>query len=144
MIPFLIFLHVLAAAVWLAGALWVAGDVRRTLALGKPHVDALAARVRPALVVDTLGAVATFATGVLLMWAVGFKFVRPGVNAGILFALLRVGVLVLLRRPWGRILARVQAGEGVSPADPAARRMSMLAGIAHTLWLAALAAMLWV
>lgn len=144
MIPLLIFLHVLAVSVWIAGALWVAGDVRRTLALGKPHVDALAARVRPALVVDTLGAVATFATGVLLMWAVGFKFVRPGVNAGILLALLRVVVLVLLRRPWGGILARVQAGEVVSPADPAARRMSMLAGIAHTLWLAALAAMLWV
>lgn len=141
MIALLIFLHVLAVSVWIAAALWVAGDVKRTLALGKPHLDALASRVRPALGLDAIGAVATLVTGVLLMWAVGFANVRAGVNAGIVLALLRMGVLAFMRRAWRGILARVQAGEAVSPADPAARRMAMLAGIAHTLWLLALATM---
>ncbi len=141
MIALLIFLHVLAIAVWIAAALWVAGDVKRTLALGKPHVDALASRVRPALGLDAAGAVATFATGILLMWAVGFANVRQGVNAGFVLALLRVGALFGLRRAWGGIVTRVQAGEAVSPTDPAARRMVMFAGIAHTLWLLALATM---
>ena len=38
----LVFLHVLAAALWMAAALWVSGDVRRTLAMGRPYVDGLA------------------------------------------------------------------------------------------------------
>jgi hypothetical protein len=135
------FLHILSISVWMAAALWATGDVRRTLALGRPHVDALAARIRPALGLDGAAGVATVATGALLMWAQGLGHPRLGVSVGILLTLVRLGLLVALRRAWRSLAARIAAGEPVSPGDAGARRMAMLGGIAHTLWLLALAAM---
>lgn len=140
LIPLFLFLHVLSISVWIGAALWLAGDVKRTLALGKPHVDALAARIRPELGLDAAAAIATFATGILIMWAEAAP-PRPGVAAGMAFAVARVIVLVAMRRFARAVVGRVQAGEAVSPSDPAVKRMGMLSGIAHTLWLLALAGM---
>ena len=64
----LVFLHVLAISTWIGAAIWVAGDVKRALAMGKPHVDVLAARIRPALGLDAGAGIATIVTGALL-WA---------------------------------------------------------------------------
>lgn len=135
------FLHILAMSAWLAAALWVTGDVRRTLAFGRPHVDALAARVRPALGLDAAAGIATLVTGVLLLWAEGFVQPRLGITAGIVLTLARLALVASLRRGWRSIAARLQAGDAVSPGDPAARRLAMLGGVAHTLWLLALAGM---
>jgi hypothetical protein len=137
----LVFLHVISVSAWLGAALWLAGDVRRTLALGRPHVDALAARVRPPLGLDAVAGIATLVTGLLLMWEGGMGHPRFGISAGIVLTLLRFGALAAMRGAWRRLLARLRAGEAVPAADPAARRLSMFAGIAHTLWLLALAGM---
>jgi hypothetical protein len=137
----LVFLHVLSMALWIAAGLWVAGDVRRTLAAGRPQVDALPARVRPALGLDAAAGLATLATGALLVWELGLGMPRPGISAGIVLALVRLGVLAGVRRSWRAIAARLQRGEPVAASDPAARRLSMLAGVAHALWLLALAGM---
>lgn len=136
----LVFLHVLVTSVWIGAALWVAGDVRRALALGRPHSDALAARVRPALGLDAAAGLATVVTGGLLVWeqAVG---VRLGITIGFLVTLARLGVVASMRRAFRDVVARLQAGEAVAPSDASARRISMLSGIAHTLWLVALATM---
>lgn len=136
----LVFLHVLVTSVWIGAALWVAGDVRRALALGRPHSDALAARVRPALGLDAAAGLATVVTGGLLVWeqAVG---VRLGITVGFLVTLARLGVVASMRRAFRDVVARLQAGEAVAPSDASARRISMLSGIAHTLWLVALATM---
>jgi hypothetical protein len=136
----LVFLHVLATSIWIGAALWVAGDVRRALALGRPHSDALAARIRPALGLDAAAGVATVVTGGLLVWeqAVG---VRLGITIGFVLTLARLGVLASMRRAFRDVAARVRAGEAVQPSDASARRISMLSGIAHTLWLVALATM---
>lgn len=136
----LVFLHVLVTSVWIGAALWVAGDVRRALALGRPHSDALAARVRPALGLDAAAGLATVVTGGLLVWeqAVG---VRLGITVGFLATLARLGVVASMRRAFRDVVARLQAGEAVAPSDASARRISMLSGIAHTLWLVALATM---
>jgi hypothetical protein len=141
LIPLFIFLHVLAISAWIAGALWLAGDVKRTLALGKAHVDMLAGRVRSALGLDAIGAVATFATGILIMWAEAWAPPRAGIAAGILFALARGFALAVVRRSARSVVGRAQAGEAVSPADPAVKRISMFSGIAHLLWVLALAGM---
>jgi hypothetical protein len=138
---FLVFLHVVSTAAWLAAGLWVAGDVRRTLDLGRPHVDALAGRVRPALGLDAAAGVATLVTGALLLWEAGMGHPRLGISLGIVFTLARLALLALARRSWRSILGRLQQGEPVAPRDPAARRLGMLGGIAHTLWLLALAGM---
>jgi hypothetical protein len=140
-IDLLRFLHVLAISIWIGASLWSAGDVRRTLALGRPHVDALAARLRPALGLDAAAGIAALVTGGLLMWAQDLGHPRPGIAAGIVLTLVRLGVLAALRRVSRSILARVQAGEPVPSGDPAARRLGMLSGIAHTAWLLALAGM---
>jgi hypothetical protein len=137
----LVFLHVLATASWFGATLWLATDVRRTLALGRPHPDALAARVGPPLGLDALAGVATLATGLLLMWEGAMGHPPPGISAGIVLALVRLGVLAAMRGATRRIIARLRAGEAVAPGDPAARRLAMLSGIAHTAWILALAGM---
>lgn len=141
LIPLFLFLHVLSISVWLGATLWLTGDVKRSLALGKPHADALAARIAPALGLDAVAAIATFATGILVMWAEGWAPPRPGVGAGIVLALARAVVLVVVRRSVRSAVGRAQAGEAVSPSDPAVRRAVMLTGIAHLLWVLALAGM---
>jgi hypothetical protein len=137
----LVFLHVLSIAAWFGAALWVAGDVKRSLALGGAHAGALAAAVRPKLGLDAAAGVATVATGLLLMWEEGMTRPRFGITAGVVLTLLRLGLLASIRRAFRSIAARVAAGEPVAPGDPAARRMSMLSGIAHLLWALALAGM---
>jgi hypothetical protein len=137
----LLFLHVLSIAMWIAAALWVSGDVKRSLASGKPNVDLLNARVRPALGLDLAAGVATIVTGSLLVWEERLGMPRIGLTAGIVLTLVRIGVLAALRSAYRSIYARLQAGEAVPVTDPAARRMSMLSGMAHTLWLLALAGM---
>lgn len=137
----LLFLHVLAISAWIGAALWVAGDVRRALAMGKPHVDALAARIKPALGLDAAAGIATMVTGALLMWEEGMGRPRLGITAGIVLAVARLGLLGAMRRAWRGILARIRAGEAVAADDPAAKRMSMLSGMAHAMWLLALAGM---
>lgn len=137
----LVFLHVLAISAWIGAALWVAGDVKRALAMGKPFVDALPARVRPALGLDAVAGIATIVTGGLIMWEEQLGKPRFGIAAGIVLALVRLGLLGAMRRTWRGLLARIQAGEAVPASDPSARRMSMFSGIAHTMWLLALAGM---
>lgn len=138
----LVFLHVLAVSVWMAAALWVSGDVSRALGLGRPYVDALAARVRPKLGLDAAAGIATLVTGLLLMWEEGMKHPRIGISVGIVLTLARLGVLAAMRRAWRDIASRLQRGEAVPSTDRAARRMAMFSGIAHTLWLLALAGMI--
>ncbi len=137
----LVFLHVLSIAAWLAAALWVPGDVKRALAVGGPHPGALAASVRPQLGLDAAAGIAAVVTGLLLMWETSMTRPRLGIALGIAFALVRLGLLASMRRAFRALAARVAAGEPVAPGDPSARRMSMLAGIAHLLWALALGGM---
>jgi len=135
------FLHILTGAAWLGAALWVAGDVRRTLALGPPHLAGLAARVNPALGLDLWAGVATVLLGlVYMLWIGGHPGV--GVMIGFTLALLRVAVTAAFVRPaWNKVAARIAAGEAVPATDPGARKLGMWSGIGHGLWLAILASM---
>ncbi len=137
----LVFLHVLSISVWMAAALWVSGDVNRALALGRPYVDALAARVRPKLGLDAAAGVATVITGALIMWEEHLGKPRIGITIGIVLTLARLGLLAAMRRSWRSIAERLGRGEQVASGDPAPRRMAMYSGIAHTMWLLALAGM---
>jgi hypothetical protein len=135
------FLHVLSISLWIAAVLWVSGDVRRTIALGRPHVDALESRVRPAFGLDVSAAIATVASGTLLLVAQGISRPRFGIVAGFVLALGRVGVLTALHRVWRSLAERLRQGEEIAPYHRTVRRIAMLSGIAHALWLAALAGM---
>ena len=137
----LVFLHVLSISVWIGAALWVSGDVSRALALGRPHVDALAAQIRPKLGLDAAAGIAAVVTGALLMWEEQIGKPRLGLTVGIVATLVRLGVLAGMRRAWKSIAERLGRGEPVERRDAAARRMAMLSGIAHAMWLVALAGM---
>ncbi len=135
------FLHILAASAWLGATLWVAGDVRRTLALGKAEAAALGARVSPALSLDLAAGVLVLVTGLLVVF---FRGVQPrvGIMIGFALTLIRLGVVAGGLRPaWRSIAARLQAGDAVPAADAPVKRIAMFSGIAHTLWLVALACM---
>lgn len=134
------FLHILAAASWLGAALWTPGDVRRTLALGKPYTDALSRRARPALALDLWTGVATLLTGIALIALEG-GVPRIGVTVGFAAVLLRLGLLLGAMRPaLHRIEGAIQAGD-LPAAEPAAKRLAMFSGIGHLLWVVALAGM---
>jgi hypothetical protein len=134
------FLHLVAMAVWLGAALWVPGDVKRTLALGPPHVARLGQRVRPALRLAVWAGVATIATGTGLTMTGGSR--RPGIVVGFVIALflLILGMTILL--PAGkRAAALAESGGDLAEAQRLARSLAAFAGVGHLLWLAALAAM---
>jgi hypothetical protein len=136
------FVHVACAAAWLGAALWVPGDVRRTLTRGRPAVDALAARAGPALGFDVIAGAAAILTGVLLMAVT--RNHGTGIVVGFVAAIARFLLVLLALRPaWGKVQAAIAAGGDLAGAEAPARRMGMLSGIAHTLWLIALAGMFW-
>jgi hypothetical protein len=135
------FLHILAASAWLGATLWVASDVRRTLAHGRPYPAGLAARVNPAIGLDLAMGIATVFTGLLVLTAQG-GHPRTGIMIGFALALVRIGVVLAGLRPaWRAVATRLAAGQDVPPADAPVKRMAMWSGMAHTLWLVALATM---
>jgi hypothetical protein len=135
------FLHILTASTWLGATLWVASDVRRTLARGPGEAGALDARVSPALRLDLVTGGLVLVTGVLLL-VVGGVHPRAGIMIGFALTLVRLGVVgVGLLPAWRAIASRLQTGEAVPATDAPVKRMAMLSGIAHTLWLVALAVM---
>jgi hypothetical protein len=136
-----LFLHVLAAATWLGAALWTPGDVRRTLALGPPHAEALVGRAGTALSLDLWAGLATLLTGLAALGLHG-GVPRPGIVVGLVAVLVRLGLLVVGTMPaWRRVAGAIRAGD-LAAAGSAARRLAALAGPAHLLWLVALAGMI--
>ncbi len=141
MIDLFRFVHVLSISLWIAAALWVSGDIRRTVALGTPNPEALSSRLRPAFSLDLSAAIATVASGILLFVSEGTSRPRVGIVLGFVLALVRAGVLTGVRRLWRSLAERLKAGEEIPPSNPTVRRIAALAGLAHTLWLVALAGM---
>jgi hypothetical protein len=132
--------HVLSAATWLGAAIWTPGDVRRTLALGKPHLDTLPRRVKPAMALDLWAGIGTLVTGIV---AIGLQggVPRAGVMVGLAAVLVRLAVLTpAMRVAFRRVEAAVGAGD-VGAAEAPARRLGMLGGLGHLLWVVALAGM---
>jgi hypothetical protein len=144
-IQLLIFLHVLSVATWLGATLWVAGDVRRTLGLGKPFVTALPARVASALRLDHYAGAATVLTGLALIAYQEMSMRRHptvGIVIGLVLALARLGLSGAALGPaWRKLAARIAAGDEVPATDPAVKRLGMLSGIGHALWVLALVTM---
>ena len=140
LLPAVLFVHVLAAATWLGAALWTPGDVRRTLARGKPHADLLSSRALPAVWLDVWAGVATFVTGAI---AVGLEGGRPrtGIMIGMAAVLVRLALAALVLLPAWKAVGRAVARGELDAAQRPAKRMAMYSGIGHLLWVVALAGM---
>ncbi|GEJ59510.1 hypothetical protein [Anaeromyxobacter diazotrophicus] len=137
------FLHVLAAAVWIGSALFWPGAVRRAVAAApaQPPSPALAL-ARSGLALDLAFGLATIATGLLYL-AMGEVPIRHGIEAGMLFALLRLALLSALARPALRGVTEGLAAGDLELARAASRKLPAYAGAAHLLWLLALIGMVW-
>jgi hypothetical protein len=134
-------LHLVAMALWLGAALWVPGDVRRTLALGAPHLAALPSRIRPALRINVWAGAATIVSGIALAGLA--RSSRLGIVIGFALALVLFILDMTIVLPAGkRIAAAIEAGGGeLSDAQRLSKSLSAFSGVGHLLWLAALLAM---
>jgi hypothetical protein len=141
LVTIVLFLHVLSATTWLAAALWTAGEVRRTLALGRPHTDALRNRARPTLSLDLWAGVATVVTGLAMIGLQG-GVPRIGVLVGLVAALARLAIMGLALLPASKAVWRALEMSDLAGAAAPAKRLGMLAGIGHLLWLIALGGMI--
>ena len=97
------FFHLLAMSIWVGAGFTGPIDALRTLRLGKPHTDGLAARLRWIGRILAAAGTVTIATGLAFVFLKGgFKAVSPRIHAGILFSVLvfavgGVGVAPVLR-----------------------------------------------
>ncbi len=135
-------LHFLGMAVWFASALSIGGDVRKTIARGKPHTDVLADRVDRQINIGLIASLVTIGSGLGLIFALGgFASVGPRIHAGFSLALVTVAVEVLGLRPTvGRLRAALGAGDG-RDLRALTGRVAMFAGITHSLKLVTLVLM---
>ena len=134
---FLRLIHFVGMAIWFGGGFSLASDARRTAALGKPHTDALEARLDRVLKIGLVGAVATIGSGLAMIFARGgMKAVAPPIHIGLTLALLAFAVEAFA----GRGAVR---GIGAALANPddarrALGKLGMVTGIGHALKLVTL------
>lgn len=135
-------LHFLGMAVWFAGALSIATDVRKTIARGKPHTEILAQRVSRTIDIGTIAAVVTIVSGLAMIFALGgFKAISPRIHAGFGLAIVTLAVEIILLKPAvSRLGGALESGDG-RELRPMAGRIGMFAGITHALKLVILVLM---
>lgn len=127
--------HILSMAFWLASGLWVAGDMRRTLALGKPHTELMVARIERSKHITIASALLTLASGLGIVFAQGgFSAmpVRIHLGIGLTFCIFTVGA-ALVEPIWQRIKKIVESDGDASEALRLARRFSLFYGVEHAL-----------
>lgn len=133
--------HVACASIWF-GASWLAGaDVRQTLLLGRPYVDALPARIRQLERLAISCGTLTLLTGVsLAAWLYGIHEMPPRlyVVLGLTLATMVVGGL-LVSPSWRRVAAVIETGQDLEATRRHAARFARSLWVEHLLRLTALA-----
>lgn len=133
--------HVACASIWF-GASWLAGaDVRRTLVLGRPYVDALPARIRLLERLAIPCGVLTLLTGASLaacLYGIHEMPARLYVVLGLTLATMAVGGL-LVSPSWRRVAAVIEKGQDLEAARGHAAWFAGSLWLEHLLRLTALA-----
>ena len=134
--------HIAAMAAWFAPIVFVAGDARRTIEAGG-DLAGLRVRMGRGGAMAAGSGIVTVLTGVALIFAMGgFGAVPVPIHIG-----LTLGVVMWLFGAIGiggtvrKLDAAIAAGSSKDQLLPFARRLSMLTGIFHLLWLTILALM---
>jgi len=142
----LLIVHVLAAFYWFGVTATLASRIREALAgnaVNTPNViKGLAAR---SIVTDLCGLV-VLGTGLGLVFSVyhGFAGLHPRFHIGLSVAMVWFAVGAFMVRPKLTALAQAVRGGAVGPdANPLRKRIAMLVGIQHLLFVIVLVTMLW-
>jgi hypothetical protein len=133
-------IHVACASVWF-GASWLAGaDVRRTLALGRPHADALPERISRLEWLAIPCGLLTLLTGLGLAACIYLEALPTRLYGVLGFTLAAMVVGALLVSPsWRRVAAVIEKGQDLRMAFGPAARFDRSLWLEHGLRLAALA-----
>jgi hypothetical protein len=118
--------HIASMAFWLAAGVSAPGDIRRTLALGKPHTTALVARVNRSACLTIGSAIATVLTGLALVFSQGgFGAMSARLHVGFALTLATFAVGATLANPaWQRIEKILQADGDLDEARRHGRRFA--------------------
>ncbi len=127
--------HILAMAVWFAGGLTIAGDVRKALALGAPHLAPMVARVNAAERLGTLSGMITAISGFALIFSGGgFSAMPIRIHLGLALTIITFFVNALFTNTtWRKIAGIIERNDDLSGATLHAKRLAMFAGIEHLL-----------
>lgn len=141
----LLSLHVALAALWFASVLGVGPTVRRALETGPEAFRAAADWALRRDKMAAAGVIGTFVTGLInIFYLGGFGEVAPTVHTSLLlvFAMIVVG-FVAFRPAAAKLVALARSGDGaaMTEARQVVKRLSMLEGINHTVWLVVLVLM---
>lgn len=105
--------HIGSMAFWLAGGVLVPGDIRRTVALGKPHTTALVARVNRSARITIGSAAATVLTGLALVFSQGgFGAMPVRIHIGLALTLATFAVGATLADPAWRKVEKILDADG--------------------------------
>lgn len=131
--PLIRIAHLASMAVWFGAALLAPGDVRRTLARGKPHVEALGDRIPRTLRLSAIAGVLTVASGFGMIFSLGgFAGVSPRIHAGLGLTMIALALEVVALGPtWARIAGLIETGAGGDELTSARKRFSALSGVLH-------------
>ena len=128
--------HLISMATWFAAALFMPGDVRRTLESPNSDLELLRGRANRAVRLATVFSWATLLSGIALIFAVGgFGEVPPPIHISLLLALVAIGVGAGLGSTWRKIDAELQKGTPRDQVAPMAKKLAMFSGIFQLLWL---------
>lgn len=136
--------HLLSMAVWFVAPMSITSDLKKTLARGKPHTDALVGRVERSLNIALVGAGLTIASGLGLIFTTGgFKVVSKLIHAGFALALIVLSIeFFVVKGAIGRLEGALK-DDASRDAQAAIKRVAMVTGIVHTLKLIIMAMMVW-
>jgi hypothetical protein len=137
-------IHLLSMAVWFVAPMSITSDLKKTIARGKPHTDALVGRVERSLNIALVGAGLTIVSGLGLIFATGgFKVVSKLIHAGFGLALVVLSIeFFVVKGGIGRLEGALK-GDDSRDAQAAVAKVAMVTGIVHALKLAIMAMMVW-
>ncbi len=143
MSPVLKLLHLVFMAAWFGSVLFVAGDVRRTVATDGADLDLLRDRCARYKRISMVSAILTLATGFGLIFTRGGMGAVPfPIHISILtgLAALVVGAAGI-GKTWQRIDGRLSGGASAADVAGDVKKLGMFTMVFHTLWLGTLVLM---